>query len=139
MKFEEYEGESGSYDLIYSASAFHWIPEEIGYPKVFALLKKGGVFARFANHPYKDKGREELWDEIQKLYAIYMPGVPADKEYAEEDEKNRADIARKYGFTETSHALSPYATFTAEEYVTLLNTYSDHTVLSEETKEFLKN
>ena len=135
MKFEEYEGESGSYDLIYSASAFHWIPEEIGYPKVFALLKKGGVFARFANHPYKDKGREELWDEIQKLYAIYMPGVPADKEYTEEHAKNRADIAWKYGFTETSHKLyHRMRTFTAEEYVTLLNTYSDHTVLPEDVK-----
>lgn len=27
------------YDLIYSASAFHWIPEEIGYKKVYDMLK----------------------------------------------------------------------------------------------------
>ena len=59
-KFEDFAAESGSYDLIYSASAFHWVPEEIGYQKVYDLLKRGGVFARFANHPYKDKGREEL-------------------------------------------------------------------------------
>lgn len=89
MKFEDYECENGSCDLIYSASAFHWIPEEIGYSKVFDMLRSGGVFARFANHPYKDKGREELWQEIQKLYAIYMPGVPAPNEYTEEDAKTR--------------------------------------------------
>lgn len=135
MKFEDYECERGSCDLIYSASAFHWITEEIGYPKVFDLLKSGGVFARFANHPYKDKGREELWSEIQKLYAIYMPGASAPKEYTAEDAKKHADIAGKYGFTDISYKLY-YRTrsFTAEEYVELLNTYSDHTALAESIK-----
>ncbi|HEY8392354.1 MAG TPA: class I SAM-dependent methyltransferase [Capillibacterium sp.] len=135
MKFEEFEGENGSYDLIYAASSFHWIPEEIGYPKVFALLKKGGVFARFANHPYKDKGREELCAEIQKLYAVYMPGVPADNEYTWEEAKKRAELAEKYGFTEISYKLYHRTrTYTAEEYVALLNTYSDHIALGEDIR-----
>lgn len=57
-KFENTVFESDAYDLIFSASAFHWIPEEIGYPKIFTLLKSGGVFARFANHPTKiERGR----------------------------------------------------------------------------------
>lgn len=135
MKFEDYECEKGSYDLIYSASAFHWVPEEIGYPKVFDMLKNGGVFARFANHPYKDKGREELWRAIQKLYAIYMPSASAPNEYTDEDAKNRADIASKYGFTDISYKLY-YRTrsFTAKEYSELLNTYSDHTALAESIK-----
>lgn len=52
---------------MYSATAFHWIPEEIGYSKVFSILKSGGVFARFANHPFKDKENPELSHEIDKL------------------------------------------------------------------------
>lgn len=28
-KFENFSGESNFYDLVYSASAFHWVPEEI--------------------------------------------------------------------------------------------------------------
>lgn len=56
-----------SSDLVYSATAFHWIPEEIGYSKVFSILKSGGVFARFANHPFKDKENPELSHEIDKL------------------------------------------------------------------------
>ena len=59
-KFENTKLEDETYDLIYSASAFHWVPEEIGYPKVFAMLKKGGAFARFANHPYRDKDNPVL-------------------------------------------------------------------------------
>ena len=43
-----------TFDLVFSASAFHWVPEKIGYEKVFSMLKNGGVFARFANHPYRD-------------------------------------------------------------------------------------
>lgn len=32
MAFENYECPDNSFDMVYSASAFHWIPEEIGYP-----------------------------------------------------------------------------------------------------------
>lgn len=83
-------------DLIYSASAFHWIPEEIGYKKVFEILKSGGVFARFANHPYKDKGREEIHEALQKIYSVYMPDSLSPNEYSEDDAKKRADIVQKY-------------------------------------------
>ena len=60
--------------MIYFASAFHWIPEEVEYLKVFKLLKTGGTFARFANNPYKDKGNKPLQKAIQEVYARYMPG-----------------------------------------------------------------
>jgi SAM-dependent methyltransferase len=44
LPFQDYECPPDSFDLIYSASAFHWIPKETGYPKVYDLLKSGGVF-----------------------------------------------------------------------------------------------
>lgn len=71
MPFQDFECEENTFDLIYSARAFHWIPEEIGYPKVFNMLKSRGVFARFANHPFKDKGREEIHVAMQK-YMRYI-------------------------------------------------------------------
>ncbi|MDR1505343.1 MAG: class I SAM-dependent methyltransferase [Prevotella sp.] len=74
-KFEDFEYDKNACDLIYSASAFHWIPEEVGYTKVFELLKSGGVFAHFANHPYKDKGREDIHEALRKIYSVYMPGA----------------------------------------------------------------
>lgn len=54
-KFENVSFTDSQYDLVYSASAFHWVPENIGYSKVYAMLKSGGAFARFANHPYPNK------------------------------------------------------------------------------------
>ena len=115
LKFEDYVCEPDSCDFIYSASAFHWIPEETGYRKVFEMLKSGGVFARFANHPYKDSSAPE--------------------EYSDADAKRRAEIAYKYGFTDIFYKLYHRTrTFTADEYITLLGTYSDHIAIEEKTR-----
>lgn len=122
-------------DLIYSASAFHWIPEETGYKKVYDMLKSGGAFARFANHPYKDKGREELHEAIQKIYAVYMPDAPGPREYSANDAEERAGIARKYGFVDISaHLYHRTRSFDAKGYVSLLGTYSDHIAIEENTR-----
>ena len=64
-KFEDAGLPEDFFDLVYSASAFHWVPEEIGYPKVFRILKSGGTFARFANHPYQAKDNPVLFEEIR--------------------------------------------------------------------------
>ena len=131
-RFEEFEQNAHTYDLIYLASAFHWIPEAEGYTKVFNMLKNGGVFARFANHPFFDKGREELSKEIEKIYEVYMPGSHAPEEYGEEKVEKCALIAEKYGFTDISYYLYRRTrTFTAREYIGLLGTYSDHIALEE--------
>lgn len=134
-KFEDTGLEVEKYSLIFSASAFHWIPEEIGYSKVFSLLKSGGVFARFANHPYRDKGRSELSSEIQKLYSVYMGSPHAPEEYSAEDARQIAETAAKYGFTDIKYRLYHRTrTFSANEYTTLLGTYSDHIALGKKVQ-----
>lgn len=134
-KFEDFVCDNNLFDLIYSASAFHWIPEEIGYTKVFEMLKSGGVFARFANHPYKDKGREEIHEALQKIYSVYLPGSLCSSEYSEDDAKRRADIAQNYGFIDISYKLYHRTrSFSAKEYISLLATYSDHIAIEENTR-----
>ena len=131
-KFEEFKCENNAFDLVYSASAFHWIPEEVGYTKVFHMLKSGGVFARFANHPYKDKGREDIHEALQKIYSVYMPSSLGANEYSEENAKKCADIAKKYGFVDISYKLYHRTrSFTAKEYTSLLGTYSNHIAIEE--------
>ncbi|MBQ8763784.1 MAG: class I SAM-dependent methyltransferase [Clostridia bacterium] len=138
-KFEDVEL-NGEYDLIYSASAFHWIPEEIGYKKVFDMLKNGGVFARFANHPYRDKDKPTLSEEMDRIYAEYYYKYHNKKqeplvEYSETQAWNRALIAEKYGFTDTQYKLFYRTrTFSAKEYIMLLGTYSDHIVIEEKIR-----
>lgn len=135
VKFEDADLPPESCDLVYSASAFHWVPEEIGYRKAFDVLKPGGAFARFANHPFKDKSRPGMHEALQEVYAVYMPGSLVPTEYSEEQAANRAAIAAKYGFTDIQHRLYRRTRdFTTAEYVQLLGTYSDHIAIEEKTR-----
>lgn len=136
-RFEDVDFENGAYDLVFSASAFHWVPEEIGYSKVYSMLKSGGVFARFANHPYRDKGNLALAEELDKLYAMYYYRFynrkqETPEEYSEEQARQRAMVAEKYGFEDIRYELFYRTrTFTAKEYCALLGTYSDHIAIEE--------
>ena len=140
-KFEDAVLPENTFDLVYSASAFHWVPEEIGYPKVFRMLTPGGAFARFANHPYQAKDNPELLSEIQRAYAEYYypyyskpPRMPS--EYTEEQAAERAKIADQYGFADTRYALfHRQRVLTAAEYRMLIGTYSDHIAIGESIRE----
>ena len=134
-RFEDTDFPPESCDLVYSASAFHWVPEETGYRKVFAMLKSGGVFARFANHPWRDKGNPALAAALDAAYAqyyhAYYRSVPKlEDEYTEAQAARRAEIAAKYGFTDIRYRLYRRTrAFSAQEYIMLLGTYSDHIAL----------
>ena len=136
-KFEDTAFEEGAFDLVFSASAFHWVPEKIGYEKVFSMLKSGGAFARFANHPYRDKGNPALSKEIDELYDEYYYKFHNKKrqvltEYSEEQAQERAMIACQYGFTDIQYALfHRERVFSGKEYIQLLGTYSDHIAMEE--------
>ena len=137
-KFEDTEFEENAFDLVFSA--FHWVPEKIGYEKVFSMLKKGGVFARFANHPYRDKGNPALSKEIDEIYDEYYNKFHNNRretltEYTKEQAKDRAMIAQKYGFTDIQYALFyRERIFSAKEYIELLGTYSDHIAIEEKIR-----
>jgi SAM-dependent methyltransferase len=139
-KFEDYEGENEAYDLVYSASAFHEVKQDIGYTKAYAMLKKGGVFARFSNHPMRDIARPNLSAAIQKLYAIYLPQTGTPRPYKELQAQKRAEIALKYGFEEISYKrYFRTRTYTTDELIAYLATDEDHMMLSEAKREAFFN
>jgi SAM-dependent methyltransferase len=47
--FEDWALEEKAFDLAISADAFHWIPPEVGYPKVARALKDSGSAVFFWN------------------------------------------------------------------------------------------
>ena len=113
------------------------MPEEVGYTKVFEMLKSGGVFARFANRPYTCKNEPELAAKIDSYYAEYYNKFHKKEskprtEFTEEKAIELAAIAEKYGFTDIRHAMFyRERVFTAKEYLELLGTYSDHIAIEE--------
>ncbi len=140
MKFEDFEGEKEAYDLVYSASAFHEVDREIGYTKAFEMLKSGGVFARFSNHPMRDMAKPNFSAALQKLYAIYLPITGTPRPYKEAQAKARAELALKYGFAEVSYKrFYRTRTYTTEEFLAYLATDADHLTLSEEKRSVFFN
>ena len=126
------------YDLIFSATAFHWISEEYGYRRVYELLKSGGAFARFAYHAGSDKKRKALTEDIQRLYDVYLSETKAPKKFGEEEAKRVAEIAKKYGFADVEYKLYQFTKdFTADEYMELLKTYPNHMALESGNREKL--
>ena len=139
-RFEDFDGEKESFDLIYSASAFHEIDQEAGYTKAFELLKSGGVFARFSNHSMRSIARPNLSAALQKLYSIYLPKTGTPRPYKEAQAQKRAEIALKYGFTDISYKrYYQTRTYTTEEFLAYLATDEDHLQMSETKREAFFN
>ena len=67
-KFEEVDFDVLSYDLIYSAQAFHWVDPAVRLQKTARLLGHDGSLALLYNYPgrHKDSVLEELSARIRK-------------------------------------------------------------------------
>ncbi|MDF2822434.1 MAG: methyltransferase [Clostridiales bacterium] len=133
--FETYPFRSERFDLVYSAAAFQWIPERIGYPKAYDILKSGGAFAMFMMRPdirpgggYTD---EPLFSQIQEVYARYFH---PETEYKCNLEYEARD---KYGFVNLEcREYLKTREYNADDYVSLIGTHSDHITLKEPNKSY---
>lgn len=128
IAFEEWPARVGAFDLVYSATAFHWIPPEIGYPKAALALKPGGALAIIINeHPRPFDG---FFADVQPIYRQFVPewGDPYDRPTTEAEIRTTADYIESTGLFETlSVRTYPWTrTYSTEEYLRLLNTYSGH-------------
>ena len=138
MDFAHYNGESDAFDLVYAATAFHWIPPEIGHPQVLRLLKPGAAVALFWNHPFRDD--DPLHRALQAVYAqFYGPSdePPGGKsvEFSAKDCAKHTDALERYGFEDIAAKLYRRTRqMSAADYIALLNTYSDHRLLPPDRK-----
>jgi len=133
LAFEDFRYEKDSIDLVYSATAFHWIPDEIGYPKVYDMLKSGGTVALFWNQPAAEEGK--LDEELQEIYVrIRKDKIREPKEVMRKYQETEGHL-KKYGFVSYEHhCYTQTRTLNSEDYICLLNTYSDHISLENDLK-----
>ena len=149
--FEEASLESGVYDLVYAASAFHWVDAKIGCPKVFNILKSGGTFALFRNNTPPADG-DELYEEIQicyeKYYKSFYGSAQRPTKKSMEDLWKPSELytsfrfegMEQYGFTDiTMNLFDAVHEYTSDEYIALLNTMSDHISLPADNRKALES
>ena len=136
--FEGWDNQSEEFDVAVSATAFHFIDPQIGYPKVFHLLKPNGSLAFFWT--IHVQVYDDLHQKIRELYAKYAPHLD-DSLMPTPDEEIE-------GISNTIHSIGLFKDvktkryawnqrYSSEEYISLLNTHSKHRQLDEEARRSL--
>lgn len=134
--FEDFACPDDSAELIYSATAFHWIPASTGYPKVSRLLRTEGTLALFWNRPFVGREDDELHQNIQRIYQQYRPSTTKLIEHDTERYNAIDKNLHAYGFRDVQFKLYHVTrTFSSADYIALLNTYSDHRSMPSAVKE----
>jgi len=138
-RFEEWDSDQEKFDLVISAQAYHWVPENIRYEKTASVLKPGGYLAAFWNmYPGMDG---ELRQELDQAYAEYAPELVLPEKPVDTLIDDRANSLRTSRYFENvvvkQHPWS--IRYSTREYLGLLNTYSDHLRLSEQRRGKLLN
>jgi SAM-dependent methyltransferase len=73
--FEDWVAPADPFDLVVSATAFHWIDPEIRVQKAADLLRPGGALAvAFTEHVAG--GTEQFFVDVQRCYERFDPATP---------------------------------------------------------------
>ncbi len=130
--FETWAGEPETFDLVYAATAWHWLDPAVRYRKAHRLLRPGGHVAFWgAGHAFP-AGFDPFFTEIQDVYdAIGESHVGAWPPSPPEQIPDEAAEIEASGYFEQVE-VRRYVwerSYTAEEYIALLRTFSGHIAL----------
>lgn len=124
--FEDWSSEGKNYDLIMSAQAFHWIDKQIGYLKVASLLKSGGFLALI----WIFTETIEFRAEFDTAYKKYIPNSKPPESIEIQIRTRYLEIDSVKIFNNIKIFQYPFSIeYSTEDYLDLLNTYSDHRAL----------
>lgn len=124
-----------AFDLIYSATAFHWLPANTAYQKIKKCLTKGGTLALFWNHPFPNREHDLSNIANKRVYDKFYPSEHEPREFSEQDCEQYVRALKQHGFTDIQCKLFHRTrTLTTDAYIQLLNTYSDYRGLDPATK-----
>ena len=141
--FEDFSCSDGSFDLVFSATAFHWIPPEIGYPKAYRLLNRGGVIAVFWHLASIVEPKTELQQQIRAVYQAHAPQLD---DYLTDTEAEALHQRRQQEIQTGQLFQSPVAkryqwddVYPTERYLRLMNSYSDFHSISPASRRAIMN
>jgi SAM-dependent methyltransferase len=134
-RFEDFESDE-PFDLVFAATAWHWLDPGVKYAKAHEQLRPGGHLAFWAAMHIFPPGFDPFFREIQDVYDAIgeshggaWPEEPADESADIEASGLFGDVqVRKYVWE---------LRYTADEYIALLETFSGHIAMSDEQRRTL--
>ncbi len=137
--FEEWPLETGKFDAVLAATAFHWIKPDIGYQKAADALKDSGYLILLWNMT-----PQPAYEIYQALHQVYQQHAPSLARY--EDRATQEEIVKGFGQNIIDSALFKNlvcehsvceVTLNTDDYLTLLSTYSPYLALEQQTRDAL--
>ncbi|MFJ3274596.1 class I SAM-dependent methyltransferase [Streptomyces sp. NPDC086776] len=133
--FESWPLPEESFDVVFAATAFHWIDPAARMAKAAEALHPDGALAVVRTQHVRG-GTEEFFVEVQRCYERFDPDTPPGLRPPEAADIDGSDHAQE---VVQSGAFAPTVfrryerdlTYTMSEYLRLLQTYSGHRALSE--------
>jgi SAM-dependent methyltransferase len=138
--FETWQGEADAFDLVYAATAWHWVDPALRYRKAHELLRPGGHLAFWSALHAFPEGFDPFFTEIQEVYdaigesygEAWPPAPP------EETPDSSAEIEHSGLFENVRGRRYVWEqSYTADEYIALLDTFSGHISMNASKREHL--
>jgi SAM-dependent methyltransferase len=124
--FETWQGEARGFDLVYAATAWHWVDPAVRYRKTHELLRADGHLAFWSALHAFPEGFDPFFTEIQEVYEAI--GESYDGAWPPADAPDSTSEILHSGLFDNVK-LRRYVweqTYTADEYIALLETFSGH-------------
>jgi SAM-dependent methyltransferase len=139
--FEAWEGEPAAFELVYAATAWHWLDPTSRYRNAHRLLRPGGHLAFWSALHAFPAGFDPFFTEIQEVYdAIGESHHPGEWPPPSPDQTpdQRAEIEASDLFEDIQIRRYVWDQhYTADEYIALLNTFSGHIAMETAKREHL--
>jgi len=127
--FEDWEVEPEGFDLALAATAFHWIPYKPAHTRCAKALKHRGSLALLWN--FVDIPDNKFYNGLRALYRRIAPGMRLSLPPELRIERQRKKIVSSGLFGPVTVLRYPWQSeYTADRYIGLLKTMSDHAILA---------
>jgi SAM-dependent methyltransferase len=131
--FEDWEVEPEGFDLVLAATAFHWIPYKVAYPRCARALRPHGSLALLWN--FVDIPDNRFYNDLRAIYRRIVPHMHLSAPPELRIERQHKKIVSSGLFGPVTVSRYPWQSeYTADRYIGLLKTMSDHTILAPEVR-----
>jgi SAM-dependent methyltransferase len=137
-RFEDWDPPADTaYDAVFAATSWHWVDPARGYAKAARLLRPDGVLAIVTTHHVLPADGDRFFVEIQEVYdeieeSDPRGGPPEPEAVVDPLGAEIADSAW-FDWPEIRRHLWS-RTYTADDYIDVLRTYSGHIVMTDEQR-----
>jgi SAM-dependent methyltransferase len=118
-----------AFDLVFAATAWHWLDPAVKYQRAWELLRPGRHLAFWGATHVFPAGGDRFFRDIQDVYDEIDEGLPAGASWPQPGElpDEAAGIEASGLFEQvTVRQFDWDVSYSAEEYVRLLDTFSGH-------------